>query len=95
MVDEKGLAGDVADRIGHYVKLHGGMEMLEQLAADPALVAVPDAKVGLDEMRTLLKFCELFGALDKVRRSARKRVDLVGSCRPIPRCPLTSAWPAV
>ena len=67
MVEEKGLAGEVADRIGHYVKLHGGIEMLEQLAQDPALVAVKDAKVGLDEMRVLLRFCELFGVLDKVR----------------------------
>ncbi len=25
MVDEKGLAADVADRIGHYVKFHGIM----------------------------------------------------------------------
>ncbi len=66
MVEEKGLAADVADKIGHYVKLHGGMDTLEQLATDPALVAVKDAKVGLDEMRVLLGFCELFGVLDKV-----------------------------
>lgn len=68
MVEEKGLAVEVADRIGHYVKLHGGMELLDQLASEQNLVDVKEAKVGLDEMRILLRFCELFGVLDKVRQ---------------------------
>ena len=67
MVDEKGLSGDVADRIGHYVKLHGVTDLLDKLTSDQVLNAVKDAKTGLEEMRLLLRYCELFGVLDKVR----------------------------
>ena len=65
-MEEKGLSGEVADRIGNYVKLHGSTELLDHLDSDQTLVAVKDAKVGLQEMRTLLRYCELFGVLDKV-----------------------------
>ena len=66
MVEEKGLAGEVADRIGEYVKLHGGKELLAKLEADPRLGAVKDAHLGLVDMRLLLHYCDLFGVLDKV-----------------------------
>ena len=66
MVDEKGLQEDVADRIGEYVKLHGGKELLEQLLADQKLTAIKDAMTGLEGMRLLLHYCELYGVLDKV-----------------------------
>ncbi len=66
MVEEKGLAAEVADRIGQYVKLHGGKELVDKLNSDPALVAVKEAKVGLEEMGLLLRYCELYGVLSKV-----------------------------
>ena len=66
MVEEKGLQEDVADRIGEYVKLHGGKELLEQLIADQKLTSVKDAQVGLEGMKLLLIYCELYGVLDKV-----------------------------
>ena len=66
MVEEKGLDPGVADKIGHYVKLHGSMDLLSQLTSDQSLVAVKDAKAGLDEMGLLLRYCDLFGVLDKV-----------------------------
>ena len=66
MVDEKGLQEDVADRIGEYVKLHGSKELLEQLLADQKLTAIKDAMTGLEGMRLLLHYCELYGVLDKV-----------------------------
>ena len=65
MVEDKGVVEDVADRIGHYVKLHGSKELLDQLTSDPDLTAVKDARVGLDEMGLLLRYCELYGILDK------------------------------
>ena len=68
MVEEKGLSGEAADRIGEYVKLHGGLELLEKLCADTRLVAVKAAEEGLSDMRLLLHYCELFGVLDKVCR---------------------------
>ena len=66
MVEEKGLQEDVADRIGDYVKLHGGKDLLEQLFADQKLVAVKDAQIGLEGMKLLLHYCELYGVLNKV-----------------------------
>ena len=66
MVDEKGLQEDVADRIGEYVKLHGGKELLERLLADQKLTAIKDATTGLEGMRLLLHYCELYGVLDRV-----------------------------
>ena len=66
MVEEKGLQEEVADRIGEYVKLHGGKELLEQLLADQRLTAIKDAVTGLEGMRLLLHYCELYGVLDKV-----------------------------
>ena len=66
MVDEKGLQEDVADRIGEYVKLHGGKELLERLLADQKLTAIKDATTGLEGMRLLLHYCDLYGVLDKV-----------------------------
>ena len=73
MVEEKGLAGEAADRIGEYVKLHGGLELLEKLCADTRLVAVKAAEEGLRDMRLLLHYCELFGVLDKVCRGEEGR----------------------
>lgn len=67
MVEEKGLDGDVADKIGHYVKLRGGMDLVSELALDQSLMAVKDAETGIAEMKTLLRYCELFGVSDKVR----------------------------
>lgn len=66
MVEEKGLAGEPADKIGEYVKLHGGQELLERLCADPRLTAVKAAEEGLGDIRLLLHYCELFGVADKV-----------------------------
>jgi histidyl-tRNA synthetase len=88
MVEEKGITESVADRIGHYVKLHGSKELLDQLTSDPTLVAVKDAKVGLEEMGLLFRYCELYGVLDKVGLEW----NMEGCHRFDSRCPLTSAW---
>ncbi|XP_043660159.1 histidine--tRNA ligase, cytoplasmic isoform X3 [Drosophila teissieri] len=64
MVDEKGLDEAAADRIGEYVRLSGGAELVEQLLADEKLKAVPNAVKGLEGMKQLLKYCSIFG-LDK------------------------------
>lgn len=66
MVEEKGLSGEVADRIGDYVKLHGRWELLAKLEGDSKLTAERDAQLGLADMRLLLQYCELFHVLDKV-----------------------------
>ena len=67
MVEEKGLPGEVADRIGGYVKLRGGQELLERLERDQRLAGVKDAQIGISEMRLLLLYCDRFGVMDNVR----------------------------
>lgn len=66
MVEEKGLQSEVADAIGEYVKLSGGFELLDKLVSDPRLMAVKTAAAGLEDMKLLLRYCDLFGVLDKV-----------------------------
>ncbi|BFG01874.1 histidine--tRNA ligase cytoplasmic [Drosophila madeirensis] len=67
MVTEKGLDEATADRIGEYVRLSGGTELVEQLLADPKLKAVPNAVKGLEGMQLLLKYCSIFGLDKRVR----------------------------
>lgn len=66
MVEEKGLEVKVADCIGEYVKLNGSFELVEKLTSDPRLMAVKAAVSGLEDMKLLLQYCDLFGVLDKV-----------------------------
>ena len=66
MVGEKGLEPNVADRIGEYVKLKGGMELVESLMQDPALSKNKSAEAGLEDMSLLLTYIELFEIKDKV-----------------------------
>lgn len=66
MVGEKGLEPNVADRIGEYVKLKGGMELVESLMQDPALSKNKSAEAGLEDMRLLLTYIELLEIKDKV-----------------------------
>jgi len=66
MIDEKGLDAASADKIGEYVKLSGGTELAQKLEADAALMANESAKKGVEDMRKLLQFCDVYGCLDKV-----------------------------
>ncbi|KAJ3018772.1 Cytoplasmic and mitochondrial histidine tRNA synthetase [Thoreauomyces humboldtii] len=66
MVEEKGLDGAVADRIGEYVKLKGSKELCDKLDADAQLTANSNAKEGIAEMRTLLRYLEVFNVLPNV-----------------------------
>ncbi|KAJ3329521.1 Cytoplasmic and mitochondrial histidine tRNA synthetase, partial [Kappamyces sp. JEL0680] len=66
MVDEKGLDPDVADRIGEYVKLNGGQELVDTLLADATLVSNATALVGVQEMQTLFGYLEIFGVLPRI-----------------------------
>lgn len=66
MIDEKGIDPAAADKIGEYVRLNGGTELVEKLLADPLLSAHKSAKEGLEAMKLLLRYCEIFGILDKV-----------------------------
>ncbi|KAG8770163.1 Cytoplasmic and mitochondrial histidine tRNA synthetase [Ceratobasidium sp. 428] len=65
MVDEKGLAEDVADKIGEYVKLKGGPELLTQLRSSP-LAENKTAVAGMDDMEILFKYLDVYGITNKM-----------------------------
>ncbi|KAI8090763.1 histidyl-tRNA synthetase [Thamnidium elegans] len=66
MVEEKGLAPDVADKIGEYVKHKGGRDLLEMLLKDQVLMGNANAATGLAEMGTLFDYLEIFEVMDKM-----------------------------
>lgn len=66
MIDEKGLDEASADRIGEYVRLSGGVELVDKLLNDEKLKKIPAAVEGLEGMKLLLKYCTIFGVTGKV-----------------------------
>lgn len=66
MTEEKGLAEDVADRIGEWVVLKGQRDLLEKLLADEKLSANESMKQGIADLSQLFEYLEAFDALDKV-----------------------------
>lgn len=66
MMDEKGLEGEIADRIGEYVRMNGGAELVDKLAEDEKLKNIKSAVEGIEDMRLLLQYCEIFGLKDKI-----------------------------
>ena len=66
MTEEKGLDGAVADKIGEYVKLKGGIDLLEKLEADGLLTANKVANEGIKEMKILFGYLNVFNVADKI-----------------------------
>lgn len=66
MISEKGILPDAADRIGKYVRLNGGSELADALLKDENLTKVKAAVEGLEGIKLLLHYCELFGIKDKI-----------------------------
>ena len=66
MTEEKGLAEDVADRIGEWVVLRGQRDLLDKLRGDEKLSANEFMKQGISDLDLLFDYLESFGALDKV-----------------------------
>jgi histidyl-tRNA synthetase len=66
MVDDKGLDGEVADRIEKYVMHKGGRELLNSLLKDEALLANESAKAGLEDMALMMDYLDAFSVLDKI-----------------------------
>ncbi|KAI5465863.1 hypothetical protein BGZ63DRAFT_348590 [Mariannaea sp. PMI_226] len=66
MTEEKGLDGEVADRIGEWVVLKGKKDLLEKLRADEKLAANAFMKQGMDDIALLFEYLEAFDALDRV-----------------------------
>ncbi|KXN85998.1 Histidine--tRNA ligase, mitochondrial [Leucoagaricus sp. SymC.cos] len=66
MTEEKGLDPAVADKIGEYVRLKGGAELIGKLGKDSAIVANASAKQGLEEMKILVSLLQAYKVLDKI-----------------------------
>uniref|UniRef100_A0A8C2VN04 histidine--tRNA ligase n=1 Tax=Chinchilla lanigera TaxID=34839 RepID=A0A8C2VN04_CHILA len=65
MVAQKGLAPEVADRIGDYVQHHGGVSLVEQMLQDPRLSQNKQALEGLESLKLLFEYLTLFGITEK------------------------------
>ncbi len=61
MVNEKGLSEEVADKIGELVKFRGGAELIEELLSRPEVIANARASRGLQDLKLLFQFLEIFG----------------------------------
>lgn len=66
MTEEKGLAEDIADRIGEYVVLKGQTDLLSKLQSDEKLLANESMKAGIAEMALLFEYLEAFDCLANV-----------------------------
>lgn len=66
MSEDKGLDPAVADKIGEYVNLRGGEDLLAKLQANETLAANESAKKGLDDMALLFNYLNVFKVMDKI-----------------------------
>jgi histidyl-tRNA synthetase len=66
MTEEKGLAGEVADKIGEYVVRKGQRDLLTRLKEDEKLMANESMKAGLADMDLLFEYLEAFDVLQNV-----------------------------
>merc|ERR1719153_1926700 len=65
MCEEKGLSEEAADRIGEYVKMSGGQDLVDKLLTTK-LAESASAKAGLEDMRLLLNYCALYTCAEVV-----------------------------
>ncbi|KAI6785705.1 Histidine--tRNA ligase-like protein [Emericellopsis cladophorae] len=66
MTVDKGLAEDVADRIGEWVVLKGKRDLLEKLEQDEKLSTNESMKQGTADLRLLFEYLESFNAFERV-----------------------------
>lgn len=66
MTEEKGLDGEIADKIWSYVQKKGSRDVLEFLQSDASMTSNASMQKGMEDMDLLLTYLEAFGILDKV-----------------------------
>jgi len=67
MIDEKGLAADVADEIGKFVCFSGQDDLVEQLLLDEKLTSAPAAVEGLKALKVFFEYAELYKVKIRVK----------------------------
>ena len=66
MTEEKGLDGEIADRIWTFVQRKGGREVLDVLRKEESVTANPTMTKAMDEMDLLFTYLDAFNILNKV-----------------------------
>lgn len=66
MTDEKGLEGDVADRIWEFVQKKGARDVLNELKSDDRLKENKSMTKGIDQIDLLFTYLEAFNVLDQI-----------------------------
>lgn len=66
LIGEKNIPEAVADKIGEYAKLKGGLELVQKLKADEFLTKNKDALEALEDIEILFKYCSIFNLNNKV-----------------------------
>lgn len=66
MTEEKGLDGEIADKIWSYVQKKGSRDVLKFLQSDASMTSNTSMQKGMEDMDLLLTYLEAFGILDKV-----------------------------
>ncbi|XP_073505739.1 histidine--tRNA ligase, cytoplasmic-like isoform X2 [Phyllobates terribilis] len=66
MIEEKDLSPETADRVGEYIRLNGGLAILEKLWNDPLISSNTIAMEALSDLKLLQRYLEIFGVADKV-----------------------------
>lgn len=95
MCEEKGLDDAIADKIGEYVKLKGGEELLQTLSADATLTGNKLAKEGINEMKLLFDYLNAYGITARVCICPHYLCWLKLTILDHHRCPSIFHWPEV
>ncbi|KAK2713794.1 histidine--tRNA ligase-like [Artemia franciscana] len=66
ITEQKGIAEEVADKIGKYVKLNGGKELIDELLDNEELSRSSSGKQGLEEMKLLLQYCDFLNVSQNI-----------------------------
>ncbi|XP_075066005.1 histidine--tRNA ligase, cytoplasmic-like [Mixophyes fleayi] len=66
MLEQKELRTETVDRIGEYIRLNGGVALIERLWNDPVVSQNTLAMEALSDLKLLHHYLEIFGVADKV-----------------------------
>lgn len=66
MTEEKGLDGDIADRIWEFVQKKGARDVLNDLMSDDSLKENKSMTKGIEDMNLLFTYLDAFNVLDKI-----------------------------
>lgn len=67
MTVQKGLQKDIADKIQTFISIDGNIDNLELRLSNANLFGAPTSAIeGMEELKTLAKYCKILGLEDRV-----------------------------